>query len=128
MDTLDGVHMTSLDAATVPMLQNELFREIRAVVTPEGGSAAIAARVADVLRAYLSRRELLTPEQCEPDPHHYRQCILYVDPNGDFSMVALVWLPGQATPIHDHVSWCVVGVYEGQELETRYEWSGEGES
>jgi 3-mercaptopropionate dioxygenase len=31
-----------------------------------------------------------------------------------------VWLPGQRTPIHDHVSWCVVGVYEGRERETRY--------
>ena len=31
-----------------------------------------------------------------------------------------MWLPGQRTPIHDHVSWCVVGVYEGRELETRY--------
>src|SRR5262249_31097845 len=36
------------------------------------------------------------------------------------SIVALVWLPGQRTPIHDHVSWCVVGVYEGRERETRY--------
>ena len=34
---------------------------------------------------------------------------------------ALVWLPGQATPIHDHVSWCVVGVYEGNEYETLYQ-------
>ena len=31
-----------------------------------------------------------------------------------------MWLPGQRTPIHDHVSWCVVGVYEGRERETRY--------
>jgi predicted metal-dependent enzyme (double-stranded beta helix superfamily) len=31
-----------------------------------------------------------------------------------------VWLPGQRTPIHDHVSWCVVGVYEGRERETRF--------
>ena len=36
------------------------------------------------------------------------------------SVVALVWLPGQSTPIHDHVSWCVVGVYAGRERETRY--------
>jgi 3-mercaptopropionate dioxygenase len=31
-----------------------------------------------------------------------------------------VWLPGQATPVHDHVTWCVVGVHEGYEHETRY--------
>jgi predicted metal-dependent enzyme (double-stranded beta helix superfamily) len=31
-----------------------------------------------------------------------------------------VWRPGQRTPIHDHVSWCVVGVYRGIEHETHY--------
>lgn len=29
-------------------------------------------------------------------------------------------LVGQTTPIHDHVSWCVTGVYRGREHETRY--------
>ncbi len=38
--------------------------------------------------------------------------------------MALVWLPGQATPIHDHVSWCVVGVHRGEEHETVYELAG----
>lgn len=31
-----------------------------------------------------------------------------------------MWLPGQRTPIHDHVSWCVTGVHRGQESERRY--------
>jgi predicted metal-dependent enzyme (double-stranded beta helix superfamily) len=35
--------------------------------------------------------------------------------------VALVWRPGQATPIHDHCCWCVVGVWQGVERERRYE-------
>jgi predicted metal-dependent enzyme (double-stranded beta helix superfamily) len=28
--------------------------------------------------------------------------------------------PGQATPIHDHVTWCVFGVIQGTEHEERY--------
>ncbi|MGH3448161.1 MAG: hypothetical protein ACRDP4_11135, partial [Nocardioidaceae bacterium] len=51
---------------------------------------------------------------------HYVQHVVHVADDGSFSIVALVWLPGQATPIHDHVSWCVVGVAEGTESETRY--------
>ena len=34
--------------------------------------------------------------------------------------MALVWKPGQATPIHDHRCWCVVGVWRGLERETTY--------
>jgi 3-mercaptopropionate dioxygenase len=45
---------------------------------------------------------------------------VHVAADGSFSIVALVWLPGQATPIHSHRSWCVVGVHEGRELETTY--------
>ena len=33
----------------------------------------------------------------------------------------MVWLPGQQTAIHDHVTWCVVGVLQGLEREQRFE-------
>jgi predicted metal-dependent enzyme (double-stranded beta helix superfamily) len=29
----------------------------------------------------------------------------------------MVWLPGQETAIHDHLSWCVTAVLEGTEYE-----------
>jgi predicted metal-dependent enzyme (double-stranded beta helix superfamily) len=77
---------------------------------------AIGAR----LGALLAEDGWLAPHHREPDPDRYRQHLLYVSPERNLSIVALVWLPGQTTPIHDHVSWCVVGVYEGRERETRY--------
>ena len=50
----------------------------------------------------------------------YRQHVLHVSESRRLSVVALVWLPGQRTPIHDHVAWCVVGVYRGVEREVHY--------
>jgi predicted metal-dependent enzyme (double-stranded beta helix superfamily) len=72
------------------------------------------------LAALLAEDGWLAPEHRVPYLHHYRQHLLHVSPDRRLSIVALVWLPGQSTPIHDHVSWCVVGVYEGRERETRY--------
>jgi 3-mercaptopropionate dioxygenase len=83
-------------------------------------AAIVATGVAAILEPYLGDPDLLTKEQQTPDPRHYRQHILHVEPDGSFSLVALVWLPGQQTPVHDHVSWCVVGVHQGDEYETRY--------
>jgi len=104
-----------------------LVEEIRAVVQSSDDAATVSRRVAECLQPYLGT-EFLTPAQREPDPTHYKQHILHVEPDGSFSIVALVWLPGQETPIHDHVSWCVVGVHEGQEYATNYELrSGAGE-
>ena len=56
-----------------------------------------------------------------PGIDSYRQHLLHVSSCRRLSVVALVWRPGSATPIHDHVSWCVVGVYRGVEQETRYQ-------
>ena len=77
---------------------------------------AIGAR----LEALLAQDGWLAPEHRVPDADNYRQHLLHVSPDRRLSIVALVWLPGQRTPIHDHVSWCVVGVYEGRERETRF--------
>ncbi|MFG2755697.1 cysteine dioxygenase [Streptomyces wuyuanensis] len=76
--------------------------------------------VAEALRAHLRLPDLLSDAQRESDPAHYRQHVLHAQPDGSFSVVALIWLPGQETPVHDHVAWCVTGVYEGQETEQRY--------
>jgi predicted metal-dependent enzyme (double-stranded beta helix superfamily) len=76
--------------------------------------------VETALRPALGHRSLLTAEQQEGDAERYRQHLLHAADDGSFSLVALVWLPGQATPIHDHLAWCVVGVHQGAEYEIRY--------
>ncbi|QEV17948.1 cysteine dioxygenase family protein [Streptomyces alboniger] len=76
--------------------------------------------VGERLAPHLGAADLLTDEQCEGDPERYRQHVLHAEHDGSFSIVALVWLPGQRTSVHDHVSWCVTGVHEGEEHERRY--------
>jgi len=81
---------------------------------------AVAESVACALARLVAEPGWLAEEHGRGWPDRYRQHVLYVAPDGGFSVVALLWQPGQRTPIHDHVSWCVVGVYEGEEEETRY--------
>ena len=73
-------------------------------------AAGLALGTGDMLRSVLALDHVLEPAEREPDPNRYRQHILHIDPAGRFSIVALVWLPGQGTPIHDHLAWCVAGV------------------
>jgi predicted metal-dependent enzyme (double-stranded beta helix superfamily) len=83
------------------------------------GPATVDA-VSAALRPALGDPQLLRADQRVGDPTAYRQHLLHVADDGAFSLVALVWLPGQATAIHDHLSWCVVGVHQGAEHETRF--------
>lgn len=76
--------------------------------------------VGEKLAPHLGAADLLTPQQCEGDSDHYRQHLLHAETDGSFSVVGLVWLPGQRTAVHDHVSWCVTGVHRGEEHERRY--------
>src|SRR5690606_5743514 len=56
----------------------------------------------------------------EPHPQYYRQYLLYGDPQDRFSLVSFVWGPGQATPVHDHTVWGVIGMLRGAEVDQPY--------
>ena len=55
----------------------------------------------------------LAPQHYRSDPAHYARNLIHDAPEAGLSLYALVWLPGQWTPVHDHGSWGVVGVVEG---------------
>jgi predicted metal-dependent enzyme (double-stranded beta helix superfamily) len=93
---------------------------VGAIVRRDAPAIDTAREVATVLGPVLWRPDLLTEEQRAGTPETYCQHLLYADPVDAFSIVALVWRPGQGTCIHDHISWCVVGVYEGAEESTLY--------
>jgi len=85
-----------------------------------------AELVAGQLRAHLPGPDILTAAERAGDPDDYRCHVLHVEPDGSFSVTALVWRPGQVTPIHDHVTWCVFGVVQGTEYEELYALSADG--
>jgi predicted metal-dependent enzyme (double-stranded beta helix superfamily) len=83
--------------------------------------ADTARLVAAALERHLPSPSILTAEQRNGDPETYQSEVLHSEPDGSFSIVALVWLPGQVTLIHDHVTWCVFGVIQGMEWEELFE-------
>lgn len=73
-----------------------------------------------MLRLLESARDFLKPSHFRSDPEHYARNAIYIAPDQDLSLYALVWRPGQWTPVHDHGSWGVVGVVEGMLEERAY--------
>lgn len=104
----------------------DLVTGIRDVVGRGLTDQQTADEVGRRLRPALSLPDLLSSERRQGSAECYTQHVLHVEPDGSFSVVALVWLPGQSTAIHDHVSWCTVGVYEGCESEITYRITGYG--
>ncbi|MGA2828122.1 MAG: cysteine dioxygenase family protein [Streptosporangiaceae bacterium] len=94
-----------------------LAAAVRRAVAAGEDPRQTADRVARALRRHLPGPEILTPVQLRGAPDRYQTHLLHVEPGGSFSIAAMVWRPGQLTPIHDHVSWCVTGVLQGTEYE-----------
>ena len=77
--------------------------------------------VESALHVALRRREWLRPEHRVGDPTAYMRHVLYVDPDGEFVMTVITWLPGQVSAVHGHNVWCAYGVAEGELTEERFD-------
>lgn len=98
-----------------------LTTAVRLAVGKHANWRDTAQLVASALERHLPSASILTAEQLSGDPDTYKSEVLHSEPDGSFSIVALVWLPGQVTPIHDHVTWCVFAVIQGMECEELFE-------
>src|SRR3954466_3646430 len=99
----------------------DLVAGVRAAVATRVGWAETAQRVAEQLQQHLPPPNVLTAEQRLGSPDGYRSHTLYVEPDGSFSIIALVWRPGQFTRIHDHMTWCTFAVIQGVEHEELFD-------
>jgi 3-mercaptopropionate dioxygenase len=109
---------------TSPATLTDLVHAVRAAVAVETDWSGTAELVAEALRRNLPGPDVLPPEQREGDPDRYVSHTLHIEPDGTFSVVALVWRPGQVTRVHDHLTWCVFGVVQGVEHEERFDADG----
>ena len=96
-----------------PALQSFIDRSLAlgaAHADPSDAVLAIAPLMMDLLRQAGS---FLRPEHLISSPTGYARNLIHAAADQSLSLYALVWLPGQWTPVHDHGSWGVVGVAEG---------------
>ena len=105
----------------------EFIHDLEAVVTAERDQVRVVARVEPLVQRLVTSDDLswLKPE-CRQPPRGkagvasgYGQYCLYRRGTG-LSVIAFCWGPGEGTPIHDHLSWGVLGFIDGCEKETRY--------
>lgn len=100
------------------------LREFVASLTTLAGrrfaEAALLREVTSLLRRLVSRDDWLPAELAQPHPQRYQQYLLHGDPLERFSVVSFVWGPGQATPVHDHTVWGLIGMLRGEEESQPY--------
>ena len=112
--------MGAQTAATPPALE-AFLREMRAIRREFVQPADIVLEAAPVMYRLLeSSTELLRSEHTQACDGHYARNLVYAEPDDSMSLFAIVWQPGQWTPVHDHGSWGLVGVVQGALQERNY--------
>jgi predicted metal-dependent enzyme (double-stranded beta helix superfamily) len=79
-------------------------------------------RVKDVLVDIVgSGQDFVDAPFLVPAPERYARRLMHRDPQDRYTVLAMVWGAGQATPLHDHAGiWCVECVYRGKIEVTSY--------
>jgi predicted metal-dependent enzyme (double-stranded beta helix superfamily) len=87
----------------------------------EGPAEAMDGRIIAALQTAAAATNLLGPAWRAPRNDCYARHLLYADPAGRFTVLSLVWGPGQFSPPHAHETWCAYAVVENVLSETLYD-------
>src|SRR4030095_11912675 len=81
---------------------HDFIRGLTEIVSAGGPKPEMGGAVKRLVTSFLAPPGSL-PERClVTKPDCYARHLLHVDPAGRFSVVVMVWGPGQRTPIHAH--------------------------
>ena len=93
---------------------DRFIADAHGVIERQEDAADRVTMIAPLMRRLLDAdRSFLRPDHFRSNPQHYERNAIHISPDGNLSLFALVWLPGQWTPVHDHGSWGVVGIVQG---------------
>lgn len=99
-----------------------LISAIDRAVEAMGGSEGPEARSAllSALGAASVTPGLLSHAQRKPGADCYARHVIHADPAGRYTLIAIVWAPGQFSPIHAHRAWCAYSICDGPLCETLF--------
>lgn len=99
----------------------DFIKEMTTVVEQNDHEIDLVTKAEALVGKLIKSTSWLPDEKLEPDADHYARHSLYCDPEDRFEILALIWSPGQGTPIHDHDgTWGVEGVLTGRMKVTNF--------
>jgi predicted metal-dependent enzyme (double-stranded beta helix superfamily) len=95
---------------------------VRASIGQAGSPAEACAQIRPRFAELLADDEWLPSEFCQPVPDSgmgggIGQWLLFRAGDGSLSLFSLVVPPQSETPVHDHLAWGLVGLYQGTQDE-----------
>ncbi len=101
-------------------------RDIDTIVRKYSNESEILLHVKPLLEELIENPESVPPEAFTPRKDRFAMNLLHMPEDEAFSVIGGVWYPDQTTPIHDHLTWALIGVYDGEEREALFRRTDDG--
>lgn len=99
----------------------DYIRTIEGVLQKRPAMPVIIREVSLATKQLVASDHWLEDRHRVGSPDCYTRHLLHRDPNNRFVVLALVWMPGQMTPVHDHSCWGVMGILQNSLEEVCYD-------
>ena len=94
---------------------DELIRRLDQATAARDDASRCRAVKQVLVDIVASGEQFLDPPYLAPAPDRYARRLIHRAPGNRYTVLAMVWAPGQGTPLHDHAgTWCVECVYRGR--------------
>jgi predicted metal-dependent enzyme (double-stranded beta helix superfamily) len=92
--------------------------EMETVVRSSSSESEVLRRGRPLVAQLLANQGSISDKAFRPRKDRFAMNLLHTPKDKIFSVNGAIWLPGQTTPIHDHLTWAMVGLYDGEERES----------
>jgi predicted metal-dependent enzyme (double-stranded beta helix superfamily) len=108
-------------SARLPAIE-KFIADLRAIWASEADDRRRMEQAKPLLEQLLADPDLRAHSAAWPSTEGYKNLLLYVDPDYQFAINAVVRTPGRTGSVHDHAyAWVLYGVLDGTEKLERYE-------
>ena len=104
----------------------KFINDVDSVVRGYSSESEVLLHLKPALEKLVGSPGSVPPKAFTPRKDRFAMNLLQMPHDEAYSIIGGVWHPGQTTPIHDHLTWALIGVYEGEEREALFRRTDDG--
>ena len=104
----------------------EFISDVDGVVRGYSSESEMLLHLKPVLEKLVSFPASVPARAFTPRKDRFAMNLIQMPEDEAYSIIGGVWHPGQTTPIHDHLTWALIGVYDGEEREALFRRTDDG--
>ena len=105
---------------------SQFVRDVDSCVRKHSSESEILKGIRPLLEKLIQTDDSVPDAAFAPRKDRFAMNLIHMPDDEIFSIIGGIWHPGQTTPIHDHLTWALIGVYDGEEREALFRRSDDG--